>query len=207
VETRVEYERRLGARSEIELEVPFNVHDAFGRWQRGLGDIEVGVSHVVLHRPRAGAIVAAGAAMTFPTGKETLGLGNRLTVFEPAALYSQVLPADAFLHAQFGADVPLNLPASDEIYWRAAVGKTLTEGRWGRAWSPMIELLAMRELEFAAPVRWEVVPQLQITLSRRQHISVNGGVRVPLNLPRSRASGVFYLLWDWVDGGAFDGWR
>jgi hypothetical protein len=209
VETRVVYERRVGPRSQFELAVPFNLHRAFGRWQRGLGDVAIGFKHVVLHNLRRGSIFSAGSDMTFPTGKETEGLGRRLTVFEPFGTYSQMLPADGFVHVQLGLEAPLNIAtANDEIYWRAALGKTFVEGEWGRTWSPMVEVLADRELEFGERVLWDVLPQLQVTLSRRQHISANGGIRVPLNARIGRRPAVMiYVLWDWFDGGLLEGWR
>ena len=58
------------------------------------------------------------------------------------------------------------------------------------------------------PVLWDVVPQMQVTLSKRQHIMINAGVRLPLNERNSRRTQVLaYFLWDWFDGGLFDGWR
>ena len=63
--------------------------------------------------------------------------------------------------------------------------------RWGRAWSPMVELLAARELGSAASVEWDALPQMQISLSTRQHVLLNVGVRMPLtqraDAPRERA--------------------
>jgi Cytochrome C oxidase, cbb3-type, subunit III len=45
-------------------------------------------------------------------------------------------------------------------------------------------------------------------LSRRQHIMVNAGVRIPLTNRAERDTQFLpYLLWDWFDGGLFDGWR
>jgi mono/diheme cytochrome c family protein len=207
VESRFVYERRLGPRSEVDVAVPFTVRHAFERWQRGIGDVEIGLKHVVAGSARAGSIVSAGVEVTFPTGNDALGLGRRLTVFEPFGVYSQALPADAFLHVQIGLEVPLNLPMPKEAFWRGAIGKTISQRQWGRAWSPMIEVLGARELEFGAPAVWDLLPQLQVTLSRRQHISVNGGVRLPVNLRFVRGStAVAYVLWDWADGGLFDGW-
>jgi hypothetical protein len=78
---------------------------------------------------------------------------------------------------------------------------------WGRAWSPMIELLAARELESGAPVEWDALPQLQVSLSTRQHVLVSVGVRMPLSQRSERQSSVMaYLLWDWFDGGFLSGW-
>lgn len=208
VETRFVFEARLGPRSQIELAVPFNVNHAFGGWQRGLGDAAVGFKHVLWHSHGTGSILSAGSDMTFPTGKEMLGLGNRLTVFEPFVVYSQTLPADGFVHMQAGFEAPLNLSVNKDIYWRGAIGKTFVEGQWGRAWSPLVEILAAREVEYDARTWWDVLPQLQVTLSRRQHLSASAGVRLPVNLPRrARPSLMFYLLWDWFDGGPFEGWR
>ena len=52
------------------------------------------------------------------------------------------------------------------------------------------------------------MPQVQITLSKRQHVIVNGGVRIPLNMRAERdAQVIAYFLWDWFDGGLWDGWR
>jgi hypothetical protein len=52
-----------------------------------------------------------------------------------------------------------------------------------------------------------MVPQVQITLNTRQHIRLNVGLRVPLNETSERSTEfVVYLLWDWFDGGFFDGW-
>ena len=50
-------------------------------------------------------------------------------------------------------------------------------------------------------------PQMQVTLNTRQHVMLNVGVRLPLNEAESRdAELVVYVLWDWFDGGFFDGW-
>ena len=72
----------------------------------------------------------------------------------------------------------------------------------------MVEILGARELETGAHPEWDVVPQLQISLSRRQHILFNVGVRIPVNERAGRHAEVLtYFLWDWFDGGLFDGWR
>jgi hypothetical protein len=72
----------------------------------------------------------------------------------------------------------------------------------------MVEWLAARDLEDGARVQWDVVPQMQVTLNRRQHIMINVGVRVPLNQRAGRSTQVItYFLWDWFDGGLLDGWR
>jgi hypothetical protein len=208
VGTRFTYERRVGPLSQFEVTMPFNVVKWPGGWNSGLGDIDLGFKQVVVHNATSGSIVSGGVELTFPTGKETEGLGNRLLTIEPFAVFSQSLPFNAFLHAQVGMDVPLNNQAAlNEVFWRAAVGKTFTEPKWGRAWSPIVELLGSRDLgDFGERARWDLVPELLVTLSRRQHIMASCGVRVPVSI-RSR-SPVFTasLLWEWSQGSVFSGW-
>jgi mono/diheme cytochrome c family protein len=207
VETRFVYEHRIGARSQYEVIVPFNVVHGPGRWNRGLGDIAFAFKHAVFDSPRHGSIFSAGSEVTFPTGKEQEFLGNRLTIFEPFGTFSQILPHQAFLHLHAGFEFPLNIQtANNELFWRVAVGKTFTSGRWGRAWSPIVEVLGVRELAFGDPAFWDLLPELHVTLSRRQHISVDGGLRVPLNLRRRSSTAIVSILWDWYEGGLFSGW-
>jgi hypothetical protein len=97
--------------------------------------------------------------------------------------------------------------AESEGYFNLAVGRSFDAGRWGRSWSPMVELLAVRELAAGARIDWDIVPQLQVTLSKRKHIMANFGVRFPLNDTAGRSPQVvFYLLWDWFDGSLLEGW-
>ncbi|MFW5947846.1 MAG: cytochrome c, partial [Gemmatimonadota bacterium] len=86
-----------------------------------------------------------------------------------------------------------------------ALGKTFTSGPFGRAWSPMVEVLGSRALESGAEVEWDIVPQMQVTLNTRQHVMANVGVRIPTDDAREPEV-LLYVLWDWFDGGFFEGW-
>ena len=64
------------------------------------------------------------------------------------------------------------------------------------------------ELAHGAVTEWDLVPQMQVSLSRRQHILFNAGVRVPINETASRSPQfLFYIIWDWYDAGLFDAWK
>jgi hypothetical protein len=204
------YERRLGARSQFEVAVPLLIEKGpSGISQRGLGDVAVGVKHSIYHSHDRGHILSVAGEVVLPTGKETAGLGSGTTVVEPFVAFGQMLPADGFLQAQAGFELPFDVRRAErETFWRAALGKSFTEGRFGRSWSPMVELVAARELEAGATTHWDLLPQMQVTLNRRQHIMVNVGVRLPLNDRADRSTQVVtYFLWDWFDGGLLDGWR
>ena len=125
-------------------------------------------------------------------------------------MYGQLLPQDSFLQFQGGVEAPTHLDdAARAVFWRTVVGKKLTSGKGlGRLWSPMVELLADRELAAGERIHWDVLPQMQITLSKRQHIRFNFGVRIPVNQTGIRSTqAMFYLLWDRFDGGLREGWK
>jgi len=71
----------------------------------------------------------------------------------------------------------------------------------------MFEFLAARDLVDHAKTDWDVLPQMQVTISKRQHIRVDLGVRIPVNnTPGRPIQAVFYVLWDWQDGRLNEGW-
>jgi hypothetical protein len=204
------YERRVGRRGQYEIAVPVDVaKSGTGEWRRGLGDMAAAYKHVIYDSLPRGSIVSAGGELVLPTGKEAEGLGGGTTMVEPFVTLSQMLPGDGFAHLHGGVGVPVGSgDAHTEAFWRAALGKTFVESRRHRAWSPMVELVGSRQLAAGERALWDAVPQLQVSLSKRQHVLLNVGVRVPLNQREERkATMITYLLWDWFDGGFFDGWR
>ena len=72
----------------------------------------------------------------------------------------------------------------------------------------MVEVLGAREMVAGVKPEWDILPQLQVSLSKRQHILINAGLRVPVNERDERhKTFMVYFLWDWFDGGLFSGWR
>jgi mono/diheme cytochrome c family protein len=208
VSTEFVYEKRFGPRNQIEVKLPFRATRNEG-WSGGAGDLALGFKRALAHSLDKGFIVSLAGEVTLPTGDSAAGLSKDTTVFESFVSYGQLLPADSFFQFQGGVELPVDsTTASNEAFWRFNVGRTFTErGPFGRAWSPMVELLAARELESGAATQWDLVPQIQVTLNTRQHIRFNIGWRTPLNDRRGRHSRVvMYVLWDWFDGGLRDGW-
>lgn len=200
------YEKRIGPRGMVELAVPLEVRRA-GSATSGVGDVGIGYKHTVHHDLVAGSILAAGAELILPTGDETTGLGDGATVFEPFLTYGRLLPGDAFVQAQALAEFTLDGDRPDEVALRFALGRTWTSGRFGRAWTPIAEVLFARELD-RDRTSVDFVPQLQVSLNTRQHVLLNIGVRIPAARGGDRdPQFIAYLLWDWFDGGLFDGWR
>ncbi len=204
------YEHRIGSRGQYEVAIPFNAQqsDAGGRWSRGLGDVELALRRTFYASTERGSIFAAGGAVTLPTGKENEGMGNGFTVFEPFAMWGQILGTNGFLQVHTGYEIPSdhNL-GRNEGFVRTALGYTLGQDHgFGRVWSPMAEVLAAKPK--GGPTEWDVVPQMQVSLSKLQHILLSVGVRVPLNEREERKPQVLtYILWDWFDGGFFQFWK
>ncbi len=209
------YEHRIGARGQYEVKVPFTLQQggtgqpgSTGRWSRGLGDVEVAVRRTLYASHTRGSIFAAGGAVTLPTGKESDALGNGVTIVEPFAMWGQILGANGFLQLHTGYEITSDgEKARNEAFFRTALGVTVAQDRgFGRAWSPMAEVLVARPK--GGNAEWDVVPQMQVSLSKLQHVLVSVGVRVPLNERHDRKPELLtYFLWDWFDGGLLHFWK
>jgi mono/diheme cytochrome c family protein len=209
VASRLVYERRFGPRNQLEIVAPAVFSSTAGDWVGGVGDLVAGLKRVMYTDPAAGSIVSVQGEMALPTGNEAQGLGLGTPKLEAFGTYGQTLRASAFLQTQAGLELPFDTAkAPRAVFGRAAIGRTFAQGGgFGRSWSPIVELLADREFEDGARVNWDIVPQVQVTLNRRQHVRVSVGVRRPLNDASERTTQfVFYGLWDFFDGGLRDGW-
>ena len=206
----ITYERRFGSRNQMEVSVPFSFQpQENGKWNGGIGDTVLGYRRLLLSSLRTGSILSVQGEAILPTGNRNKGFGAGVAIFETFASYGQLLPKQSFLQFQSGIELPVNTDkASRAVYWRTVFGKSMHQGKGlGRMWSPMIELVADRELATGEKTNWDFVPQFQVTLSSRQHIRANFGVRLPANDFGSRPiQFMFYLLWDWFDGGLRQGW-
>lgn len=203
------YEQRFGSRNQVEIVFPFGYSQlSGGGWSGGhLGDLAVGVKRVFYHNYSSGTIFSLTGEVILPTGDTSTGFGKGTTVLEPFASFAQLLPAGGFLHAQMGLEYPvLQEKAGNEVFWRAALGKSFNPNPWGRTLSPMVEMLASKELESGTQVHWDLVPQMQITLNKRQHVMLNVGYRIPVDDAGRNSQFMVYILWDWFDGGFFEGW-
>jgi hypothetical protein len=215
ISNKVVYEKRIGSLNQVEVVIPYGWNKRaevmngadVSRWSADLGDIALGYKRVLLHSHRSGSILSIFGELKCPTGDQKDGFGKGAFVFEPFFAYSQALPGDFFLHSQLGVEVPFDSEMEKEGFLRLALGRSFNFTPFGRTWSPMVEVLMKRELASGEKVLFDILPQIQITLNKRQHIMFNIGVRIPLNQTEGRSTAVMaYVLWDWFDGGFFEGW-
>ncbi len=205
------YEQRFGVRNQIEIDLPVAVNrQAPGLWYGGVGDITVGVKRVLIANLHSGSILSGFGGVILPTGSKARGLGTGVTIFESFAAFAQLLPANSFVQLQAGTDLPTDTSkAPRSLFWRAALGKSFRESKGlGRMWTPMAEFVASRDFSPHPSTDWNIVPEFQVTISQRQHVRANLGLSIPVTNTANRPiQAVFYVLWDWFDGGLLEGWK
>jgi mono/diheme cytochrome c family protein len=203
------HEQRFGMKNQIEVDVPVNFQDQNHTWYGGIGDTTLGVKRTMYSSLRSGSIVSLFGGAILPTGNKARGFGTGTTTFETFAAFDQLFRTNTFVQTQFGADLPRHTDiAPQSIFFNTAIGQSFAANHGlGRLWSPMFEFLGARDLVDHARTNWDVLPQMQVTISRRQHIRANLGIRIPVNNTAGRpVQVVFYLLWDWFDGRLNEGW-
>jgi cytochrome c553 len=209
--TDIIYEQRFGVRNQIEVDVPITfTRPVPGLWYGGVGDITLGVKRVLFADLGRGSILSAFGGIILPSGNRPRGLGTGVTAFESFAAFAKLLPGNTFIQAQAGTELPTDTAKVPRaLFWRTALGKSYRQSHGlGRMWTPMVEFVATHTFSTHATTDWDVVPEFQVTLSRRQHVRANAGVRIPVNNTADRSiQAVFYVLWDWFDGGLLEGWK
>ncbi|HEY4264297.1 MAG TPA: cytochrome c [Micropepsaceae bacterium] len=203
-------EKRIGATGQLEFTLPFARMDGgpgVGR-NFGVGDFGVAWKQNVVADVDSGTIFSVLGEMVLPTGSEKKQLGTGSLSFETHALFAQMLPDDFVYQGQIFAAFPLRKNLVQEVGVNMGIGRTFAEeDGYGRAWTPALELVGRQEMASGAKTDWDIVPQMQVSLSTLQHILVSAGYRIPVTNSSQRSGQfVFYFIWDWYDGGLLDHW-
>ncbi len=209
VETHYIHEQRFGMKNQIEIDVPISFSNQDHVWYGGVGDVTFGLKREIYSSLKKGNIFSLFGGVIAPTGSTDHGFGSGTTTFETFAAYDQLFRSKTFLQTQLGGELPVDtMKAPQAMFWNTAVGQMFASDRGlGRLWSPMVELTMNRDFEAGATTNWDIIPEMQVTLSKRQHVRGNLGVRIPMNNTADRpVQIVFYLLWDWADGKLTGGW-
>lgn len=214
------YEHVLAKYDQLEIAAPFSwIHRESGGYTGGLGDIAIGDKHILYSHLDAtpgvsayestGSILSLQGEVVLATGDQKRGLGAGEPSLGVFAMYDHLFARQAFMQLQSGIDIPRHTEYGPRsAYLRAAFGKSIAgDAGFGRLWSPMVEIIGNRELTAGTKTDWDVVPEFQVTLNQRQHIRAAMGYRVPVNDTNGRPKQLIaYFLWDWFDGGLFEGW-
>jgi hypothetical protein len=203
------HEQRFGMNNQIEVDVPIQFQNENHVWYGGVGDATLGVKRVMFSNLERGSILSLFGGFLVPSGNRARGFGSGTTTFETFAAFDQLFRTDTFIQTQFGAELPFHTSiAPQSIFFNSAIGQSFGANHGlGRLWSPMLEFTATRDLMTGAKTDWNVVPQMQVTISHRQHIRGDLGLSIPATNTTGRQKQiVFYLLWDWQDGRLNEGW-
>jgi mono/diheme cytochrome c family protein len=207
--THIIHEQRFGMHNQLEVDVPFLLQDEKHTWYGGVGDATLGIKREMWSSLRTGSILSLFGGVIVPSGNRQRGFGSGTTTFETFASFGQLFPTNTFIQFQAGADLPRHTDiAPQTVFWRTAFGQSFAANHGlGRLWTPMVEFVADRDLVDRTKTNWDVVPEMQVTISRRQHIRASLGFRKPFtNVAGRQSQIVFYILWDWADGKLTEGW-
>ncbi|MEO6815462.1 MAG: c-type cytochrome, partial [Edaphobacter sp.] len=157
----------VDARTQLETDVPVNYADQKHNWTEGLGDITLGVKREMFSSLRTGSILSLQGGFLLPTGDSKRGFGAGTAQFEPFAAFDQLFRNNTFIQTELGADLPFDTSVTPRsMFFRTAIGQAFAPDHMlGRLYSPMVEILANRSFEPGAATDWDVLPEMQITVS------------------------------------------
>jgi len=208
-ESHIIHEQRFGVKNQIEIDVPVLFQDQNHTWYGGVGDVTLGAKRVMFSSLNSGSILSLFGGFLLPTGNRSRGFGSGTTSIETFAAFDQLFRTNTFIQLQGGAELPFRTEvAPQSLFFNSAIGQSFAANHGlGRLWSPMCEFVATHDLVNHASTDWDVIPEMQVTISRRQHVRGNLGFRIPVTNTQGRSKQVvFYLLWDWQDGKLTEGW-
>jgi hypothetical protein len=198
--TELIYERRIGARGQAELKLPFPVtRPAAGRTEGGIGDLGLGYKHVLYADLSRMTIASASLEIVLPSGDVSRGLGDDTVTFEPSFHLGAGLDP-VVLQGQIQGAAPVDEGRADRgVRYRLAASYPL--GPLRRDWWPTLEFEAVQNVT-RDDATFLLTPQIYRAIRIRGHVALALGVQVPLGGREPfdyRLVG--FLLWEYLDGG------
>jgi mono/diheme cytochrome c family protein len=188
----LEFEKRFGRRGQGILEL---VEE-----EGTLAEVEIGWKHALTWSLERGYLLSGGAKLAVPTE----GDGSEELI--PFLAWAQELSQRSTLQASARAVLPFNDVDAGEFELAGIVHFTWTD--WPQRVFPALEATATTPFqdEGGDRVKFSVVPQVRIGLTRGGHVALNLGAEIPLSDQPWDWRAHLTLLWDFADGGFFKGW-
>ena len=194
------YERRIGKRSMIEIEVPMVGTNSLTTWTSGIGDVAVAFKHAVYDRADAPRIVSLGLEVVMPSGDRFKDHGSGTTIFEPF-ISAGAMVRDWYLQSQLKVELPANALRADRAFiYNAYLGRDTSSAP--DTWTIGVELngeTVFPQLGVRANVL-ALTPQVRKGLTGTGALAASAGVMLPIN--KRDAQGVKwvgYLLWEYLE--------
>lgn len=194
-------EKRLGARGMVEATVPFVYNDPHGSATTGgVGDFTVAYKHLLLASQRYGAVAAFSLDLILPTGDRDRSLGDGTVGLGPSLRAGKTL-GPFVLQTEIKAELPVDVNrAPRRLLYRAALQFPFSPLK--RAWVPGLEFEADTKVEGQSRDVYYLAPTLFKGLSRRGHIAMAIGAKIPVAGHRAFDYQIgAFLLWEYLDGG------
>jgi mono/diheme cytochrome c family protein len=197
----IEYEFRIGQRFQGVVEL---THEMAGS-ESDFGHVEPGFKYVLVHNRAAGHILTLGSNLGVPLNSEADW------ELLPYLAFGKILNEHWTL--QSSSRLKLDLEDSDQSSAEFAGVVHWLHTEKPRSIFPGLELVAEVPFERGSgpdrkdAVQWSVLPQARIGLNKRGNIALNTGLELPLNdHDRYDWRAYVYFIWDFADGGLFEGW-
>ncbi len=197
----LEYEFRVGKRFQGTLEM---THEVKGS-QSDFGHFEPGFKYVLMHDKRAGYIFTLGGNVGVPMNSDA-----HWEVL-PYLAFGKILSDEWTL--QSSGRLKLDVENSDNSSAELAGVVHWVHTEKPRSIFPALELVAEIPFERGTgpdrkdAVQFSILPQARIGLNKRGNIALNTGLELPLNdTDRYDWRAYVYFIWDFADGGLFEGW-
>ena len=200
------YERRLGKRSMIEIEVPMVRTNALTTWTGGVGDVAIGFKHALYATagdPTTGSpprIFSLGLEAVLPSGDRFKAHGSGTAIFEPFISAGTML-RNWYVQAELKAEFPADRVRADRaLVYRAYVGRDTSAAP--NTWTIGVELNGegVYPLQGVTTNVVALTPQVRKGLTGTGALAAAAGVMIPIN--KRDAQGVRwvgYLLWEYLE--------
>lgn len=188
----LEFEKRFGRGGQGILELVEEEGD--------LTEVEVGWKQALTWSLEGGYLLSGGAKLAVPTE------GDASEELIPFLAWAQELSSRATLQASARAVLPFDDIDAGELELSGVAHFTWSD--WPQRIFPALEATATTPFEDDGGdrVRFTLVPQVRIGLTRGGHVALNLGAEIPLSGQPYDWRAHLTLLWDFADGGFFKGW-
>ncbi|HSR61871.1 MAG TPA: cytochrome c [Gammaproteobacteria bacterium] len=202
----LEIEKRFFRRLQLSVELSHSFDDAIDDNDGNFDQVEPGIKYVLYENPTYRFITSIGTFFAIKTEEH-----DDSDEFIPYIAAAKRLADTLTFQGTARSDLPFdkfsdgNVELSGVVHW--------SPSPWPRSLHPGLELVSSFPIdrgegnsrkEFA---QLSLIPQAQIGLTRGGHVALNVGAELPLNdTDRYDYRGYIYLIWDFADGGFFQGW-
>lgn len=165
-----------------------------------LTEVEVGWKQALTWSLERGYLLSGGAKIAMPIE------GDGSEEFIPFLAWAQELTSRSTLQASARAVLPFDDADAGELELAGIVHYTWTD--WPQRVFPALEATATAPFEDDGGdrVKFTIVPQVRIGLTRGGHVALNLGAEIPLSDQDYDWRAHLTLLWDFADGGFLKGW-